>query len=316
MPKPVPRYHSPEFPEGITRSAFRRLRREQKIEVMRSWFGQHYEDPAQRTPYESAEGGYQWIWGGPYDAREELESEFGGLAPQKLIEELVEELEQEGTKWAPTPSDGDYDDERDDRDEYVPDADEEWPPVVVDQRPEVDPLDAIANKIEFGLIPKYGSREELAARDVILKDIKKVEEELDRLNKPSSMMGHNNPPEPIEAEATEATVVTEDDEKRKIKAVVADIRTEIKSDAPDVTNVVTSTRHLRDSLIAVLKWSGKKIDTGIDEFIKSVMKTLGISATPFILAKAIGHYDALIGAIGSLYLNLLHWLQLMMSIQL
>lgn len=34
---------------------------EEQMEYMEEWFRQRYEDPAQRTPYESAEGGYIWI---------------------------------------------------------------------------------------------------------------------------------------------------------------------------------------------------------------------------------------------------------------
>lgn len=79
-------------------------------EIMENWFRERFEDPAERTPYESAEGGYIWIWGGPYDAHEELEAEFGGIVPDDVIDELVEELEGECTEWAPTPSPGDYDD--------------------------------------------------------------------------------------------------------------------------------------------------------------------------------------------------------------
>ena len=58
---------------GVSRTAFRRMRKAQKLEMMIEWFHQNYEDPAESTPYESAEGGYIWIWGGPYDARDELQ---------------------------------------------------------------------------------------------------------------------------------------------------------------------------------------------------------------------------------------------------
>jgi len=34
--------------------------------MMADWFLANFENPAECTPYESAEGGYQWIWGGPY----------------------------------------------------------------------------------------------------------------------------------------------------------------------------------------------------------------------------------------------------------
>lgn len=78
-------------------------------DVMEAWFRDRFEDPAERTPYESAEGGYIWIWGGPYDAREELESEFSGIVPDETIEELIDELEDECVEWAPTPRPEDYD---------------------------------------------------------------------------------------------------------------------------------------------------------------------------------------------------------------
>ena len=82
---------------------------EQK-ELMKQWFLQNYEDPAERTPYESAEGGYIWIWGGPYDAREEIKGYFHEYADQSAIDEAVEELEHYCLEWAPTERPGDYDD--------------------------------------------------------------------------------------------------------------------------------------------------------------------------------------------------------------
>lgn len=49
------------------------------VKAMVEWFHMNFEDPAHNTPYESAEGGYQWIWGGPYDAEEELQDAFPTL---------------------------------------------------------------------------------------------------------------------------------------------------------------------------------------------------------------------------------------------
>lgn len=88
--------------------ALRAADRETQLGVMETWFQQHFEDPAERTPYESAEGGYLWIWGGPYDAREELEGEFSGVVPDDVIDELADKLEGECREWAPTPSAEDY----------------------------------------------------------------------------------------------------------------------------------------------------------------------------------------------------------------
>ena len=76
-------------------------------EVVR-WFLQHYEDPAIRTPYESSEGGYQYIWGGPVDAREAIFEGFPYLDEQ-VIEAAVSEIEQHGFEWVPIPEESDYD---------------------------------------------------------------------------------------------------------------------------------------------------------------------------------------------------------------
>lgn len=84
--------------------------RESQLEMMREWFFQHFEDPAERTPYESREGGFIWIWGGPYDAHEKLADEFSDTVPEDVIEELAHELTRDCWEWAPTPSREDYDD--------------------------------------------------------------------------------------------------------------------------------------------------------------------------------------------------------------
>ncbi len=78
----------------------RRANRQRKLEVMKAWFHKHYEDPVEGCPYESSSGGYQYIYGGPYDAHDELSSEFGGLVQDSLIEELADELSNITTDWS------------------------------------------------------------------------------------------------------------------------------------------------------------------------------------------------------------------------
>jgi hypothetical protein len=84
--------------------------RDTQLDIVETWFRLRYEDPAERTPYESAEGGYIWIWGGPYDAREELEGTFSDIVPPDVIDEVVSKLQEECAEWAPTPRREDYDD--------------------------------------------------------------------------------------------------------------------------------------------------------------------------------------------------------------
>lgn len=59
---------------------------EAAIEEMIEWFHQNYEDPANRVPYESAEGGYQWIYGGPETPEKALGGNFGSVYRDGLIE--------------------------------------------------------------------------------------------------------------------------------------------------------------------------------------------------------------------------------------
>lgn len=91
------------------------LDQEERVAAMRDWFFDNFEDPAEHTPHDSGEGGYQYIWGGPYDALDEIGSAFPD-ADQQDIEEAVEQVQATGTyDWAPSdgrlqPDDIDIDD--------------------------------------------------------------------------------------------------------------------------------------------------------------------------------------------------------------
>jgi hypothetical protein len=76
-----------------------------QINVMRAWFFEHFTDPAENTPYESAEGGYIYIWGGPFVAGEELQGRFSGIVPDDRIEELAQELNEITIDWTGQPDD-------------------------------------------------------------------------------------------------------------------------------------------------------------------------------------------------------------------
>jgi hypothetical protein len=93
---------------GVSRSQFRRMRKDEKRYLMVQWFHEHFGHPDNvGTPW--VEGEYLWIWGGPYDAAEELHAKFGDVASEKLIEEVVKDVESEGTTdWGRhhTPEDG------------------------------------------------------------------------------------------------------------------------------------------------------------------------------------------------------------------
>lgn len=81
-----------------------------KRQAMKAWFLARYCDPAEETPYISAEGGYIFVNGGPYHPQDELDQRFRGIVEEELISDVVEELQSNvGDDWAPIQW-GDYDD--------------------------------------------------------------------------------------------------------------------------------------------------------------------------------------------------------------
>jgi hypothetical protein len=74
---------------------------EEAVELMREWFFENFEDPANNMPYE---GEYIYVWGGPYYAEEELRAAFEDTATPEALTEIISDIEHEGYEWA--PSDG------------------------------------------------------------------------------------------------------------------------------------------------------------------------------------------------------------------
>jgi len=72
-------------------------------EEMREWFLSRYEDPAKSLPYVSAEGGYQWINGGPYDALEILGEQFENEYGLELVEKVAKSIVDESGIWDWSP---------------------------------------------------------------------------------------------------------------------------------------------------------------------------------------------------------------------
>lgn len=95
--------------EEVCLKDFEHMSRDEQIETMRTWFFENYEDPVERTPYESREGGYIYIWGGPYDAYDEL-SIFAEYVPDDVIEELASDLSMDCPEWTSAEKPGDYED--------------------------------------------------------------------------------------------------------------------------------------------------------------------------------------------------------------
>jgi hypothetical protein len=242
----------------VTPSQLKRMARWRQRQYVLEWFGRNFEDPAMDTPYEGKEGGYQYIWGGPYNAREELWREFEGILPEDRIEALADELERRGIEWAPGP----------DHPDRAPEYDDE-PPADDDGEPDFEHIIA---DLEIGISPTYGSEVEKQQREDLLAHIAALENELASLRPEHGGMGHNRPPADEETEAAAEIA----------GAILADtdaIKNEIAKVEPDALTVAKSASRLQRSL----RWLAGKGETAAEEFAKAFGKAAGTAAGALVV---------------------------------
>jgi hypothetical protein len=148
--------------------------RDYAIDAMRRWFFENYEDPAQHMPYESREGGYQYIWGGPFDVEEVIRDNFEGHVPEDWLIEAIANIQRDGYEWVPAINRV--------RGGEAPEYDD----------PE-EPQDG-----ELGQRPRAPTENEIAALEAQLAElVARATQQLDIIAPRTPGPGHNFPPEGI-----------------------------------------------------------------------------------------------------------------------
>ena len=265
------------FGRYVTASQFARLPTEEQIACMVRWFHRMYEDPANETPYDSGEGGYIYIWGGPYEARDEIGDEFRDLVSDEVIEAAVSKVESDGVlDWAPTDSNPKHRARLDDDEE----ADRESPPPT---------LDEIRDRLASGHAPRFGDPLEAEGRKALRNEIGRLRDALEPRSPEPAGIGHNRPPESLSLSA---------DETEEVREALNELDEETSKDVPDVDAVVEST----DRVGKVLGWLGRKLDVSVDSF----MKTLGALGAGAVVAAFAGF--PLLETLARVYRAALKWL--------
>ena len=72
------------------------------VSAVEDWFLVNFEHPANSTPYDSAEGGYIFISGGPYSAREVIKTFFGNTGPEGALDQAARDIEAKSAEWVPS----------------------------------------------------------------------------------------------------------------------------------------------------------------------------------------------------------------------
>jgi len=200
------------------------LDEDEAVEAMVEWFRDNFEDPAEETPYEGAEGGYIYIWGGPYDAREELEDAFPE-ADEEAIRLAVDEVQSGGLfDWAPAGSRIQPDD--------LPDDDAVEPPTL-DER-----LAALGGQLD------------------------RIEEHVGYWRGRDSQLGHNGPPDEFRMEPDDADLVAVEASVSEIRAELAKPNRADRADPEVVARAETNFRRLAGKIVSWIKAAGGALMLG------------------------------------------------------
>jgi hypothetical protein len=73
--------------------------RDTAVNMMVRWFFANFESTVENMPRD--DGDWFYVSGGPYYARDEIESAFSNVASEHRIEEAIAEIEARGFEWAP-----------------------------------------------------------------------------------------------------------------------------------------------------------------------------------------------------------------------
>ncbi|NKM01234.1 hypothetical protein [Rhizobium leguminosarum] len=199
--------------EELSLEEFRALDDDLKVTSMIEWFADNFEDPAVKTPFESAEGGYQWVWGGPYDAAEQLYNHFGDEVNTDLIQTAVERVQKDGIyDWAPRHIGDDLpDEEEEELSESGEDYNEPGRGVDYNEPPQRAPTLEQMQGMWRRTLASYDRLEEL------------LEKERDR-----ALRSHNMPPRLLERDPplTETQI-------QEIRTLIKESREEGQKDAPN-----------------------------------------------------------------------------------
>lgn len=295
--------------ERFTPSQFRRLSRRRKVEAMVQWFYENYEDPAVRMPYESAEGGYQWIWGGPYDALEQIGDQFSDVSDEAAIEEAAAEITSDGLfDWAPKArredyrQDEDWNEPGDNEDLNQPVASEDYtrtarrrtdpPPegeafltdeagrFITDEQgrrlvvaiPNPRPSASNFSDFKFGTSNFSTPNAGDASRDFhqeLLAKVESLEASIQTYRENLPPRSHNHPPELVEPDPISPA------ELRIVMQVTVEIRTEAEQSQPDPAKLETQASTLKAVAGSILAWIGRKVDTAVDSAIKCAIPAIG-----------------------------------------
>ncbi|BCG76758.1 hypothetical protein [Mesorhizobium sp. 113-3-3] len=278
-----------QFPSD---EALRDLDQREQVQSLLDWFFHNFEDPGQSTPYDGAEGGYQYIWGGPHDAREQLEGRFGGSIDEAIIDEAVNQIERRGVDWVPSNI----------RIVNVPEEDENE--VALDRNALTLNGEVLTLDGEVLTIGEEGpnSPEEAAAN--VAASLQIFEAAVDALGS-SPGIGHNKPPEAI----SDPALTPED--VAQTKAAIEALKEEISASTPSPSGL----QGLRGQIASVAKkvrdWLVRNVNVAITGGVGGIAAAAGHDAYSWAVNKLFPQQHQFLEAAIRLAHDIGHWIALL-----
>jgi hypothetical protein len=214
---------------------------DERADAIKSWFYANFEDPVENTPRD--DGDYVYIWGGPYQADDIINSAFGGSVSEKFLEKVIGEIEDEGLNWV--PNSGRVQAPEDSQRENDPDP------------PDPHVLHA-----------------------AMLERIATLESALAQVEMPQHGIGHNKPPEPIDFDGVTPTDLRE---VEAAIAVLKSQPAVPAARPNDAERAVSTLRFIASRLSSAAAATGRYFAKQADTFITAAAKEAGKRAvqSPF-----------------------------------
>lgn len=237
--------------EGYSLDEIREFDEDDQVRIITDWFDRQFEDPQNDTPYNKDAGGYVYLWGGPFDASDQIQEEFSNVIDFDTMMRAVEEVQASGViEWAPQTNGDFYEHPEDDRGaegaEYG-DAVEGGEPIIM-----------------ADLLRETEARQEVSRRVEELETL--IQPLLVRFQEQPQppMMGHNNPPEQLEGYHGISR-----DEWLHLSNAIEDIKAQTNSDAPSIEALDRSGSALSNAAANITKWIAQKLNAAVDAVVKA-----------------------------------------------
>jgi hypothetical protein len=218
-----------DAPDDFSRNEWTELTEDEQIARMVAWFNHMFEDPQNQTPYAADKDSpynYEYIWGGPYDASEELADQFSHIASEEVIQKAVNIVEgQDGIyEWAPSSA---HPNMRRHADEAMVELDDQLPS-----------LDELRQKIRETSSLLLGTPDEMTTRQDLLSLVQDFGPLVTRVTEKVEHggLGHNQPPPEMRLPQDIGLSITTN---------INIIQAQVESASPDAEKVAEATSALQ-----------------------------------------------------------------------